>query len=192
MEMQVRSSIQNLVLAFRADATDTQCWDYKHGSYPDYAFRSVNESHHVSANSGARMREIALGMGAFSAACLHPTDEDKVVKVWLNGVDGAWHYINKCWQLQGTGEEKEWMPVVYELGMCMGKPYAVMEKLVSLEKAETIHNFNPARWEIIFEDFFGFEPNDIHSGNVMYRRVLSADGTLQEVGVITDPVTDWE
>lgn len=192
MEMQVRSSIQNLVLAFRADATDAQYRDYKCGYAPNVAFRSVNESHHVAANSGARMQEIALGMGAFSAACLHPTDKDKVIKVWLNGVDGAWHYINKCWQLQGTGEEQEWMPVVYELGMCMGKPYAVMERLTSLEKAETVYTFNPTRWAILFEDFFGFEPNDIHSGNVMYRRVVAQDGTLQEVGVITDPVTEWE
>lgn len=192
MEMQVRSSIQNLVLAFRADATDTQCWAYKRGPYPEYAFRAVNESNHVAANSGARMREIALGMGAFSAACLHPTDEDKVVKVWLNGIDGAWHYINKCWQLQGTGEEQGWMPVVYELGMCMGKPYAVMEKLVSYDKASTVSTFHAPKWEILFEDFFGFYPDDIHLGNVMYRRVLSSDGTLMEMGVITDPVTEWE
>lgn len=192
MEVQVRSSIQNLVLAFRADATDTQRWDFKYSEYPEYAIHSVDEPHHAAANSGRRMAELTLGVGAFSAACLHPTDEDKVVKVWLNGVDGAWHYINKCWQLQGTGDEREWMPVVYELGMCMGKPYAVLEKLVELEKAETVRNFNPTHWEILFEDFFGFEPNDIHSGNVMYRRVISVDGTLKEVGVITDPVTDWE
>lgn len=191
MEMQVRSSIQNLVLAFRADATDAQCWDYKHSSYPDYAFRAVTKSHHVADNSGKRMAKIALGAGAFSAACAHPTDKDKVVKVWLNGVDGAWHYINKCWQLQGTGEEQEWMPVVYELGMCMGKPYAVMEKLVPYAKADTVLTFSPMHWEILFEDTFGFAPNDIHCANVMYRRVLASDGTLQEVGVITDPVTDW-
>ena len=190
MEMQVRSSIQNLVLAFRADATDTQVHDYKHGQ--SWAFRAVNESHHASAYSGHRMAALVLGTGAFSAACLHPTDEDKVVKVWLNGVDGAWHYINKCWQLQGTGEEQEWMPVVYELGMCMGKPYAIMEKLTPYEKATTVPTFMPTRWETLFEDTFRFYPNDIHCGNVMYRRVISADGTLHEVGVITDPVTEWE
>jgi len=192
MEMQVRSSIQNLVLAFRADATDKQCWDYKHGDHSHYTFRSIDEPHHVAANSGYRMEKIAIGTGAFSAACSHPTDEDKVVKVWLNGIDGSWHYINKCWQLQGTGEEQEWMPVVYELGMCMGKPYAVMEKLVPYEKADTVLTFMPTRWEILFEDTFGFEPDDIHCGNVMYRRVLSSEGTLMEVGVITDPVTKWE
>lgn len=189
MEMQVRSSIQDLVLAFRAAVTD----GFKQGTYSEYDY----DDPHVNAHHDVRiakdyLENVILGAGFYSATRLHPTDEDKVIKVWVNGIDGAWNYINKCWQLQGTGEAKEWMPVVYELGMCMGKPYAVMEKLVPYTKASTVSTFHTPKWEILFEDFFGFVPDDIHLGNVMYRRVLSSDGTLQEVGVITDPVTEWE
>lgn len=189
MEMQVRSSIQNLVLAFRAAVTD----GFKQGTYSEFDYDDPHiNAHHDVRKVRTYLEGIVLGTGFYSATQEHPTNENKVVKVWLNGVDGSWYYINKCWQLQGTGEEQEWMPVVYELGTCMGKPYAVMEKLVPYEKADTVPTFNPIYWKILFEDFFEFEPNDIHSGNVMYRRVLSSDGTPMEVGVITDPVTEWE
>lgn len=192
MEMQVRSSIQNLVLAFRADVTDGQVQKYKETKYIDYSFSPVTEQSSVCNYRGKHMDNMnVLGAGCYSAAIPHP-DEDKVVKVWLNGVDGAWYYISKCWQLQGTGEEQEWMPVIYELGMCMGKPYAVLEKLVPYHQTETIGQFFYNVWEDLFMEQFGFYPNDIHSGNVMYRRVVSPDGKLTEVGVITDPVTEWE
>lgn len=188
MEMQVRSSIQDLVLAYRAAVTD----GFKAGTYDEYYTDPHVNAHHDVRCVAYDLENVILGAGFYSATRLHPTDEDKVIKVWVNGIDGAWHYINKCWQLQDTGEEQEWIPVVYELGMCMGKPYAVMEKLVPFEKASTKDTFYGPYWSVLFEDFFGFYPDDIHCGNVMYRRALSSDGTLQEVGVITDPVTEWE
>lgn len=193
MEMQVRSSIQNLVLAFRADATDASVRAYadagKTEEAKEYVFWPVTKHHHVQWHKGERTEALVLGNGALSAVMAHPEDDTKVIKVWLNGPDGCWTYINKCWQLDAP---EEWMPIVYELGVCMGKPYAIMEKLTDYKYTTMVSRFNPMHWESLFEDTFGFTPSDIHSGNVMYRRVVASDGTLQEVGVITDPVTEWE
>lgn len=194
MEMQVRSSIQNLVLAFRADATDKQTRIFNETNQrmqnveeaAAYAFTEVSKFHNVCGLGSKRIKKATLGCGAYSAAMEHPEDDTKVIKVWLNGPDGCWTYINKCWQ---QDEPEEWMPVIYGLGMCMGKPYAIMERLTGkvVVASEIRHKL-----ESKFGDHFGFYPNDVHSGNVMFRAVIAADGVPIEVPVLTDPVTHWE
>lgn len=185
----LRSFIQDSILAFRACQTHYGMSQMRCGWTPaPESYKKMDTEAVISYAKPNKLRVNPLGAGYFSFVVPHPFDFTKVIKIFPKGADGSTEYLEKCIEHNFCCD---WMPVVYEMGTCLGMPYAVMERL---EK----HNFNYDANEQIKEELndhfyseFGFEANDIHSGNYMLRHRLSDDGCPVREVVLTDPVTYW-
>jgi hypothetical protein len=185
----LRSFIQDSILAFRACQTEHSRSQMRWGFEPTPEnMRTLDTESTLWYAKPNKLRVKPLGAGYFSFVVPHPFDVTKVIKIFPKGADGSTKYLEKCIE---RNFRCDWMPIVYEMGTCLGIPYAIMERLekhtLAYSEAEHIKDKLHAN----FHTEFGFEANDIHSGNFMLRHRLSADGCPVREIVLTDPVTYW-
>lgn len=185
----LRSFIQDTVLKFRAGQTAYFQNQWKHGwkVAPEELLQIDTEMLLVWQEKELRIPH--LGAGHFSFVLPHPTDITKVIKIFPKGADASFKYLEVCVERNFS---KSWMPIVHELGTCLGVPYAIMERLAKHSMGYDTSYQTCKELEYHFYSEFGFDPNDVHSGNFMIRHRLDSDGCPVQEIVLTDPTTYWE